>query len=166
MFNVQAARRGGLSSTQSMIALAVAGTLLVVILIWRWAGGSPHDLAYVSGTIRVDQQPVAGVKVTFEPIGSMKNPYPGPASYGVTDEEGWYSLRLITDDSAGAVIGSHRVRISWTKEQEQKDPLDIYDFLEEEQILPEYNSATTLSFDVTPEGTEEANFDVQRKSED
>jgi len=58
----------------------------------------------VTGTVAVDGQPIEGASVEFIPTS-------GRPSVGLTDATGKYEL-LITNDEKGALVGSHKVRIT------------------------------------------------------
>ena len=92
----------------------------------------------VSGTVHYAWQPLEGLNVTFDPIGS------GRSSTGVTGADGGYELRY-TRDRNGALVGTNEVRVNWPAQTNE-------DLAKREKypIPPRYNTATTLSFDVKP----------------
>jgi len=67
-------------------------------------GSSGPDLAYVSGVVKLDGQPLKEASVTFVPE-------VGRPSYGGTDKNGYYELAY-TNDKAGALPGTHTIRVS------------------------------------------------------
>lgn len=83
---------------------------LVLPLALLGCGGT--KVAPVSGTITLDGKPLPKVYVNFQPIGTANNPNPGSGSYGVTDEQGRFTLKLVENGQPGAVIGEHRVSIT------------------------------------------------------
>ncbi len=152
-------------------------------------GSNPFVLAPVSGRVTVDGQPVAGLRIAFEPVGSAERRAPGPEAIGVTDEDGWFTLKTLSESPRrGAVVGKCRVRI-WTLPSNQKDRLtDVqapgFDPVKEVKDLREqlrsqarkkaanrptgslplrYNDNTELSFDVPPNGTDKADFSISSR---
>ena len=71
--------------------------------------GGKFSTAPVSGTITLNGSPLSDATVTFTPaaVGAEV-----PASTGRTDTSGKYTLSLISDDSPGALVGKHTVRIA------------------------------------------------------
>ena len=74
------------------------------------------ELGEVSGTVTLDDQPLADVIVHFTPTSE------GRPSVGQTDEEGRYTL-LYVADAEGALVGEHTVTI----EAVITDEMDDYD---------------------------------------
>ena len=78
---------------------------LSILLVLALAGcGSGVTLLPVSGTVTIDDKPVAGAAVLFQPAGG------GPAAHAVTDADGRYTLE--TANSKGAVPGEHKVTVT------------------------------------------------------
>lgn len=149
-------------------------------------GSDGFTLAPTSGRVTVDGQPVAGLRVAFEPIGSSERPAPGPEAIGVTDNDGRFTLStMAVSPRRGAVVGKCRVRI-WTLPANQEDTLSDdrnpgYDPVQEIKVLKQkirsggratkaprpfgalplrYNDNTELTFDVPPDGTDSADFQI------
>src|SRR3954453_22377178 len=90
-----------------------AGRLLLALVALcglPGCGADPYAMAPVSGRVTVDGQPVAGLRVSFEPIGGRHRPLPGPDSTAVTDADGRYTLSTTDAGRRGAVVGPCRVR--------------------------------------------------------
>jgi len=109
----------------------------------------------------MDGQPLAGAHVIFQPIGEPGEMNPGSGSYAITASDGTYSLKLVTGEAKGAVIGKHRVEISVrdasnsTPEDKSKPkPVPI------NKVPERYNRLSELTFDVPAGGTDAANFDL------
>jgi hypothetical protein len=85
-----------------MSAQRVGGVLLLAaVAVVSGCGGGP-SLAEVTGTVKVNGQPLDKIQVEFWPTGD------GPKSVGVTDAQGRYTL--MTDGKhEGAVVGKHKV---------------------------------------------------------
>jgi hypothetical protein len=133
--------------------------LVVMSLLLLCCGcGSGPDMAPVSGRITVDGKPVAGLRVSFAPIGSKEHAFPGPGSVGHTDADGRFTLHSLKDKKAGAVIGKCRVRVV-SLGSADPNKLPTHD----KRIPARFNDATTLVFDVPKGGTDAANFDVSWK---
>jgi anti-anti-sigma regulatory factor len=145
--------------------LAVAAFLTAGTLLWQYMTTSRYKTVPVSGTLRLDGEPLSRISVIFEPIGSEENPYPGPSSYGTTNASGRFSLQTITTNQTGAVVGNHRVRLVSIIDPD--DPR-FYSFENTNLLPPQYNIETTLTYLVPPEGTQQVLFDVQleEKAED
>jgi hypothetical protein len=75
-------------------------------------GGGQYSFAPVEGKVTLNDQPVSGASVEFQPVGGKGSSEPGPGSIGLTDAQGKFKLHSQLDlDQAGAVVGKHRVRI-------------------------------------------------------
>ena len=147
------------------LRLLAAGVLLAALV---GCSGGPKYVK-VSGVVTLDGKPYGKAVVSFQPIGTQDNQNPGRGSSAYTDENGRFVL--ITDnDVEGAVVGKHRVRIM-TKGNDvigqaetgspdggtptRKGVLD--------PIPPEWNALSQKEFDVPPEGTDQANFDIETR---
>lgn len=146
--------------------LAARGTLarriatpLATLAAGLLAGcGGRADVAPVSGTIRLDGQPLAGARINTQPLGEGQQANPGIGSFAVTDDTGRYSLELASPPQPGAVVGTHRVRI--TKKQavyrEGRADAPVY----QSAPLPREASNGSLRLEVPPEGLDAADFDL------
>jgi len=154
-----------------MRSLQLAWTVALVIGLTAGCGSrSGYKVVPVSGRVTMDGKPLARAHVNFQPVGDEQNREPGPGSYAVTDEQGHFVLKLADGSNrSGAVVGTHIVKISTVLKGEEFDPKsetgspDDYVPPTKERIPPEYNENTTLSFDVPPEGTSQANFDLKSR---
>lgn len=116
-----------------------------------------YEVAPVSGRITLDQKPVEGIHVSFQPEAAGKEALnPGPGSFGVTDAEGRYRLELVEPRRSGAVIGTHRVRFALLSENAAID--DVGGPFRSR--LPSKYRDGSVTFTVPPEGTDQANFDL------
>ena len=88
---------------------------LALILIVAGCGQSGPEVAPVSGRITVDGKPMENVDIVFQPEGA-KSP-----SYGRTDKDGNYTLAY-KRGVAGALVGSHGVSISVSRELVRNPP--------------------------------------------
>lgn len=132
-------------------------SMLLMPLLAGCGGDPGYKLAPVSGKVLWKGKPLAKGHVSFAPTGSLN---PGPASYGKTDADGNFKLKVETNDRDGAVVGEHIVRIS-TLGGEQSVQSDSSVQLPKDEIPPQYNTETTLKFTVPPEGTKQADFDLK-----
>lgn len=130
-----------------------AGLLLGIIAC---TGCEPRSAAVVpvSGTITLDGQPLAGATINFQPITDKASAaQAGIGSYGKTDEQGRYSLQLITPDEPGALVGRHIVTVTTAV---AADPAsDVFKLKQPERIAPRYRKQ---EFTVPLKGTDQANF--------
>ena len=143
-------------ASASIPALSMAaGGLLVVIL----AGcSSSAGLAPVSGKVTLDGKPLADAHVAFQPMAGSKMPK-SAGSFGVTNENGDFTLRTFDDERPGAAVGSHRVLINLKRANTDDAPPRT-----PPKRLPErYNVQSELNFEVKPGGTSEANFDLKSR---
>ncbi len=131
---------------------ALAGT-------FAGCGKSAFPTAPVSGRLTLNGKPVAGVHVSFQPVAASPSAArAGEGSVGVTDEEGRYELRLIDSDRPGAVVARHVVRLV-AKELRENSAGDAGS--PAANPLPPSSLDGSLSFEVPPGGTDQANFDLK-----
>ncbi len=142
------------------------GACLGILLFASGCGGV--KAVPVSGTVTVDGKPLKDVAVNFTPIAAEGAE--GPGSSGVTDAEGRYSLKTIGDRRVrGAVVGKHRVVLSERLVLgPDSDPYDPTISPEESEArlrkissrykLPPAAQDASLTFEVPPGGTSEADF--------
>ena len=145
-----------LQGVHSWLLVLAAGGLLL-----SGCGGEDYELAPISGRVTLDGKPLAKIRVSFQPVSKRPDePNPGPGSYGTTDTEGRYTLQTVESDADGAVVGTHRVHLG-TKPPEQ-DPADdrapVY-----KEIVPAQWRDGSQTFEVPPEGTDQANFHMKSR---
>lgn len=107
----------------------------------------------VKGRVTLDGKPLANASVTFQPRATGGSAAAGPGSYGKTNEDGHYELRIATDDNPGAVTGKHVVTISVT----QPGMGDALISSADEIIPAEYRNGKK-EYVVPADGTETADF--------
>lgn len=130
-------------------------TFVVWCLALLAAGcGSGLKTAPVSGVITKDGQSLANVSVTFTPQATGID---APASNGLTDASGRYTLSVTSTGEAGALQGSHIVSIAAIGGEGQGENADIADPNWVDPIPPH-----SLTFEVKA-GRNEANFDLKSK---
>ncbi len=92
---------------------AIKKISIMCSLIFVIAGcSSGPDLGEVTGTVRVNGQPLAYALVVFQPVDP-----PGAYGSAYTDQQGQYRL-LFSRDRDGAPVGVHRVCIRAGKRDE------------------------------------------------
>ncbi len=129
-------------------------TLALLLLM---AGGCTSEFVPVSGRVTENGKPVSGAVVTFQPGGKRGAPPPqATGSTGRTDENGRYTLRVISPDKPGAVMGEHTVTISVPKVDEKGTP-------SKRKPLPKEWQDGSKRFKVPAAGTDAANFDLQQR---
>ena len=111
------------------------------------------ELAEVTGTVTLDGAPLPGASIMFIPkMVNEKNK--ARSSSGTTDAQGHYEL-MYNANATGTIFGEHTVRISKTAgNPEDAGP---------ETLPSKFNSKSTLSANVTPDGEKEINFDLKSK---
>jgi hypothetical protein len=118
----------------SMMPLRRALWIFAVVLMNGCDSGP--QLGAVTGTVTLDDKPLPGARVFFEPIGG------GPSSHAETDENGRYEL-LFAKDEPGATVGRHTVTVS-TKQFHIPDSV--------EKVPAKYNRETQLEEEVVAGG--------------
>ena len=119
--------------------------------------GGPQ-FAPVSGRVTLDTKPLVNASIVFQPLTQDKNP--GPGSIAKTDADGRFSLQMLTGDTRGALVGLHKVSIT-AYEGDGSVQSSGSDIKFRKALLPdEYNAKSTLTFNVPPAGSAEANFDL------
>lgn len=133
--------------------------ILVIAMLITGCGGESYELVPVSGTVTLDDEPLAGATVQFQPIGGESGD-PGPGSAGRTNAEGRFELETQTSPrQSGAVAGMHRVRIySFSPETPLEGDVDTQRPVE--RVPERYNYRSSLTFPVPEGGTDEADFDL------
>lgn len=140
--------------------------LFVFALLLIAASGCNNKFVPVSGVITLDGKPYGKAAISFQPIGTQDNPYPGRGSSAYTDDNGRYEL--ISDENKGAVVGKHLIRITTRARALEGDPgvgtPDGAPVLRPVEPIPaEWHSHSEKKFDVPPGGTDKANFDIVSK---
>ncbi len=160
MFENDQLRRRPLSSP----LLVLLSSCLLVCL--SSGCGKPYKVARVSGRVTLDGQPLAKASITFVPQAVQGNIAPGPTAAAFTDADGRYTLG-IDSDTPGAVV--HKCRIFITTLVGDSTPADqdggppTPKKRPKDKVPAKYNTETTLTFDVPPEGTDQANFDLKSR---
>lgn len=133
--------------------------LAVGVLGLVGCGNSPK-LVSVSGRVTDGGRAVAGASVSYQPIAVSKDDiYPGPASFGITDADGRYTLKTFNKAQPGAIPGQHRVCITVRPDGEQRDyapsPAD-------KKVPSKLRDGSTV-VEVPAEGVVEMNFDFAKQ---
>lgn len=120
------------------------------------------DLVPVSGRVTLNGAPLAGARVNTQPIGTVEQPNPGPGSWAETDQDGYYSLELATNDRSGAVVGEHRVTVVMEEDAYSADPTsDLPDA--PSRPWPREFTDGSLRITVPEGGTDQANLELTLK---
>lgn len=131
-------------------ALVSLGLFSWVVLAGCGSGVELPDLATVSGTITMDDQPLPGATVIFQPES-------GRPSRGLTDENGKYEL-MYTAEEPGAIVGNHTVRISTYREGDPDADDAALVAKQEEKVPSQYNLESKLTFVVNSGSNSDADF--------
>ncbi len=102
-------------------------------------------MAPVSGQVILDGVPVPEARVKFQPKATgSQDIAPGPGSYAITDNSGRFEMQLVKPQRKGAVVGTHVVRITHSNKKKYPFPIRSRD--------------GTLEFEISPDGTDSAEF--------
>jgi len=97
------------------LILPGVGFLLCCYFVYSWLASDTlklPPLGKVSGTIKMDGQPLSQAKITFEPIFKNRTERYGSNAVGYADADGYYELMYsLPHRIYGAVIGDNRVTI-------------------------------------------------------
>jgi hypothetical protein len=113
--------------------------------------GSEFAIVPVSGTVTLDDEPLADASVVFTPKKG------GPSSFGRTDKFGKFSLASIATNEVGALVSNHKVAVTLSADEEFDTAQDVAAVDANRTIPRRYNSATILEIEITKE-TSAANF--------
>ena len=130
------------SAAPSNRSLRLAKCLLAVVLLLGCDSGP--QLGAVSGRVTLDDEPLSGAVVMYEPIGG------GPSSHAETDETGRYEL-MFSAGKPGAAVGRHAVTVN-TKRFHIPDSV--------ERVPAKYNRETQLEEEVVA-GEQTINLELQ-----
>ena len=141
--------------------LSLAVVFVAVGLAGSGCASSGDDLPReaVSGTVRLDGQPLAVGSIQFAPAASSGGAQVGGGS---PIENGQFSVPR----ENGLVPGAYRVSINAAdakREEQTKGPVRKGLGLAKELIPAKYNSQTTLSAEIKKGGSDNLNFDLQSK---
>lgn len=98
------------------------------------------DLGTVTGTVTMDEKPLAGVMVVF-------SPEEGRSSMGTTDDAGKYEL-VYVGDTKGAKIGTHKISIATAQSDSSEEEGGAGAAPFKETIPAKYNTKSTLTEEV------------------
>ncbi|MEQ1826163.1 MAG: hypothetical protein ABL921_09455 [Pirellula sp.] len=74
----------------------------------------------MEGTITLDDKPLPDIRVQFQPQ-ATGDESPLVGSYGLTDAQGKFTLKLSDSNLEGALIGKHVVTLSDKKSEDPQD---------------------------------------------
>ena len=123
--------------------LPLIACALSTLFILGCSRSQQPPLGLVSGTVRLDSEPLANATVRYTPAG------PGRTSEGTTDADGHYELRYLRD-IPGANIDQHIVRITTASEANGGREL----------LPPRYHARSQLEARVVA-GTNDLDFDLR-----
>lgn len=150
--------RAGVKATAGSWTIAWVGTLCLLALTLAGCGDSGADTVPVSGTVTVDGEPTENIMVNFQPAEGTT----GPGSVGITSADGTYSLETVGSDSKpGAVPGKHTVSLFYKDPNEDTSVDYDPDPDEPPVVLPPEAYNQSITFEVPPEGTDSADFDLE-----
>ena len=107
-------------------------------------------MASVSGTVKLDNKPLEGAQIKFQPVGK------GRPSNAITNSSGYYVLKY-TPNQNGAEVGKHKVYISTGVQGDGGEIKDI-----PEKLPAKYHAESTLEKEVTA-GSNTIDFNLTSK---
>ena len=135
--------------------------LMPLIVVLLGCDTPPYKIVPVSGAITLDGKPLAGALINTQPVASGESLNPGPGSFAKTDEEGRFSLELVSPAKPGAIVGTHRVRISKVTMKylpgKEDAPIAV------RNPLPRDATNGSLQLSVPDQGTDQVHFDLLTK---
>jgi hypothetical protein len=134
--------------------------LLPLLLAALLGCGGDGNVAPVSGTVKLNGKPVAGVEVMFQPVASEGVNVPGAAAVGVTDTEGRFTAKLIGEQKPGATVGKNQVMFSGRAAAEDFSEDGTKRGKPAVAIPPRYSLDSKIFFEVPRDGTATADFDL------
>ncbi|HBE66979.1 MAG TPA: hypothetical protein DDW52_02415 [Planctomycetaceae bacterium] len=118
--------------------------LVVPLLLAGLAGCGDGSIGTVTGTVKLDGEPLADARVTFYPQIDASEAFDNAGtSAGRTDENGVYEL-IYNRDTKGALVGEHLVYIETLQEGGGGD----YGQGRKEMVPKRYNSESELKVTV------------------
>jgi hypothetical protein len=146
-----------IASSHVQLTLSLAAGLVCI----GCGKSGPYELAPVSGVVTLDGKPVPYTRIVFVPKGSEGKVNPGPGSTALCDDAGHFELETVRGEP-GAVVGSHAVQVSATGPQKPPSSSDTNSGPPPKDAFPpQFNTNSTLTFDVPAEGTTTANFELK-----
>jgi hypothetical protein len=131
----------------SPAALLMIGAVLFV--------GCHREVVPVSGRVTLDGKPLPNAVVTFQPLSKKGAQQPAvTGSVGRTDADGRFALRVVSPEQPGAMIGPHTVTISTASAESHTKAVSS-------APLPKAYRDGSLHFEVPPNGTSAADFNIK-----
>ena len=94
----------------TLFDLIYVSAMLLVVLMPLGCSRSSYELAPVSGTIRIDGEPLSTGKVMFAPVADANSVDAGKPAIGRLRPDGTFQLSTYKEGD-GAIVGSHWVTI-------------------------------------------------------
>src|ERR1700757_137440 len=134
--------------------------LLSLAMFLCAAGCSGSKIFPVPARAPLEETPLPHATVHFHPLSDEK--YPGPSSAAKTNAQGEFTLQLATSDTKGALVGKHKVIITAYEGDGAIPNSSGKGGIVPKGLIPRrYNADSELTFDVPPEGSSSANFDLK-----
>lgn len=134
------------------------------VVLGSGGGGCSRDafrLVPVSGTVLLDDQPLADGVINFQPMVAGGEGPVGPGSSSRIDDQGRFSMATV-QGGKGAVVGKHRVKI-YSYSPESPAVSDRDEGSRRERVPERYNYQSDLTFDVPAGGTDRADFSIESR---
>lgn len=139
------------------------GILFAILITIPFAGcGSGVATAKVEGVVTLDGKPLSEIRVLFQP-GNKSAEAAGMGSFGLTDSNGKFVLKLSDSQSEGAVVGNHTITLADKLSEDVKDS-DAGGFGKTPKSrIPAKSTTEPLKFDVKSGTVNQAKFELTSK---
>jgi hypothetical protein len=126
--------------------------------------GCGQKMVPVSGKVTFDGKPGENIAVLFQ--GKAVNGHAPDAAFGLTNQQGEYSLSLIKNRRSGAFPGEYAVSISW--KNPVAESVSIAEAVETDESpykIPSRAKNGEMMFTIPPQGTKNADFEFDSSQE-
>ena len=141
-----------------MLRTVLTGGALIALVCGCGSGGKT---APVSGIVKLNGKPTADIAVTFDPVAPDGKNTTGTSAFGVTGADGRYTVKLIGTETKGATVGKNFVRFTGHTEFTDMSEEALNKAKPKVNIPIRYWSESKIEFDVPPNGSSSADFELK-----
>ena len=141
-------------------AIVILLAMFITIPMAGCGGGVPT--AKVEGVVTLDGKPLSEIRVLFQPDNKSAESA-GMGSFGLTDSNGKFVLKLSDSQNEGAVVGNHTVTLADKLSEDVKDS-DAGGFGKTPKSrIPSKSTTEPLKFEVKSGTVNQAKFELTSK---